>query len=64
LYDFYRVDPETAFRIEVKIEGFWNKQIEGKKEYIKGRILKRVVDSNSTKYNIYLKYNNLIINCH
>jgi hypothetical protein len=31
LYVFYRVDPETIFRIEVKIEGFWNKQIEGKK---------------------------------
>jgi MuDR family transposase len=29
----------------VKIEGFWNKQIEGKKEYVKGRVLKWVVDS-------------------
>jgi hypothetical protein len=35
-----RVDPETAFRIEVKVEAFWNKQDDGRKVYVKGRTLK------------------------
>jgi hypothetical protein len=38
------IDSEISFRIEIKIEGFWNKQIDGKKEYVKGRILKWIVD--------------------
>ncbi|XP_078153161.1 uncharacterized protein LOC144548368 [Carex rostrata] len=38
-------DPETAFRIEVKIEGFFMKQIDGRKDYVKGKTLKWVVDS-------------------
>ena len=41
----YRFDPETAFRIEVKIEAYWNKQNVSTKEYVKGKILNRVVDS-------------------
>jgi hypothetical protein len=40
-----RVDPEITFRIEVKVEAFWNKQDDGRKVYIKGRTLKWVVDS-------------------
>jgi hypothetical protein len=38
------IDSEISFRIEIKIEGFWNKQNDGKKEYVKGRILKWIVD--------------------
>ena len=41
----YRCDPKTAFRIEAKIEAFVNKQIDGRKDYIKGKTLNWVVDS-------------------
>jgi hypothetical protein len=36
--------PETAFRVEIKIEGFLNKQNDGRKVYVKGKTLKWVVD--------------------
>ncbi|XP_078164438.1 uncharacterized protein LOC144559293 [Carex rostrata] len=39
------VDPETSYRIEVKIQGFFNKKNDGTKTYVKGRTLKWVVDS-------------------
>ena len=41
----YRCDPKTAIRIEAKIEAFVNKQIDGRKDYIKGKTLNWVVDS-------------------
>jgi MuDR family transposase len=39
------LDSETTFNIDVKIEGFLNKQNDGKKIYVKGKILKWRVDS-------------------
>jgi hypothetical protein len=36
---------ETTLKIEDKIEGFSNKQNDGMKVYMKGRIIKWVIDS-------------------
>jgi hypothetical protein len=35
-----RVDQETTYKIEVKIEGIWNKQIKGKKGIYQGKCIK------------------------
>lgn len=41
----YRCNPEIVFRIEIKIEGFLNKQNDSRNVYVKGKTLKWVVDS-------------------
>jgi MuDR family transposase len=39
------MDPKMTYRLEVKIEGFWNKQNDGRKIYVKGKTIKLVIDS-------------------
>jgi hypothetical protein len=45
IFFLHRVDPETTFKIEAKVDGFWKKQDDCKKVYVKGRKLQWVVDS-------------------
>jgi hypothetical protein len=37
---------KTAFIVDIKIEGFFNKQNDGRRIYVKGKTLKWVIDSN------------------